>query len=75
MASIGRTGEIFLTCCLEGEVAVVSRILKRNRKSWTGIIGSNGNFNINSVDSSRRTGLMLACLSNSVDIVDLLLSR
>ena len=75
MASATRTAEIFLTCCLEGDANVVSRILKRNRKSWTGIIGSNATFHINSVDGSERTGLMLACISNSVEIVDLLLSR
>ena len=79
MASAARTAEIFRTCCLEGEVNVVSRILKRNRKSWSGIMGSRGgsntSFDINSPDGSRRSGLMLACLSNSVEVVDLLLSR
>ena len=75
MASAARTKEIFRTCCLEGEASVVSRILKRNRKTWTGIMGSNASFDINSVDNSCRTGLMLACISNSVEIVDLLLSR
>ena len=54
----------------------MSRILKRNRKSWTGIMGgSHATFDINSLDGSRRSGLMLACISNSVEVVDLLLSR
>ena len=76
MASAARTAEIFRTCCLEGDVNVVSRILKRNRKSWTGIMGGNNtSFDINSLDGSCRTGLMLACISNSVEVVDLLLSR
>ncbi len=34
-----RTGEIFLASCLAGDTAVVSRVLKRNRRSWTGLIG------------------------------------
>ena len=76
MASAARTAEIFRTCCLEGDVNVVSRILKRNRKSWPGIMGGNNTtFDINSLDGSSRTGLMLACISNSVEVVDLLLSR
>ena len=78
MASAARTAEIFRTCCLEGEVDVVSRILKRNRKSWTGIMGGgprHTTFDINSLDGSSRTGLMLACSGCSVEVVDLLLSR
>lgn len=69
-----RTAEIFLTCCLEGNARVVERILKKNRKSWTGIINNNS-FDVNCVDSSSRTGLSLACISNHKDVVDLLLSR
>ena len=75
MASVARTAEIFLACCLEGNASVVSRILKRNRKSWTGIIPSNASFNINTRDRRERTGLMLACLSGSLEVLDLLLSR
>ena len=75
MASVTRTAEIFLACCLEGNASVVSRILKRNRKSWTGIIPTNTSFNINTRDRRERTGLMLACLSGSVEVLDLLLSR
>ena len=37
--------------------------------------GSHTTFYINSLDGSRRSGLMLACISNSVEVVDLLLSR
>merc|ERR1711892_1509606 len=69
-----RTVEIFLTCCLEGEVGVITRILKKNKKTWTGKISSSS-FNINSIDSSSRSGLMLACIKNSKEVVDLLLSR
>merc|ERR1711915_85674 len=69
-----RTREIFMTCCLEGDAGVISRILKKNRKSWTGKIANN-NFNINSVDTSDRSGLMLACIQNHKEVVDLLLSR
>merc|ERR1711892_1189970 len=69
-----RTVEIFLTCCLEGEAGVITRILKKNKKTWTGKISSSS-FNINSIDSSSRSGLMLACIKNSKEVVDLLLSR
>merc|ERR1711892_348780 len=69
-----RTVEIFLTCCLEGEARVITRILKKNKKTWTGKISSSS-FNINSIDSSTRSGLMLACIKNSKEVVDLLLSR
>ena len=75
MASISRTSEIFLVCCLEGDVNVVSRILKKNRKSWTAGIMGNTNFDINNCDSNHRSGLVLAAISNCKDIVDLLLSR
>ena len=69
-----RTVEIFLTCCLDGDARVIGRILKKHRKSWTGIISTN-TFNINCIDSSSRSGLMLACIGNRRDVVDLLLSR
>ena len=69
-----RTVEIFLTCCLEGEAGVITRILKKNKKNWTGKISSSS-FNINCIDSSSRSGLMLACIKNSKEVVDLLLSR
>ena len=69
-----RTVEIFLTCCLDGDAGVIARILKKSRKSWTGIISSNS-FNINCVDSSSRSGLTLACIGNNREVVDLLLSR
>merc|ERR1711872_311618 len=36
---------------------------------------SSNSFNINCVDGSSRTGLMLACIRNNVEVVDLLLSR
>ena len=69
-----RTLEIFMTYCLKGEARVISRILKKNKKTWTGKISINS-FNINCIDSSRRSGLMLACIKNSKEVVDLLLSR
>merc|ERR1711892_362620 len=69
-----RTVEIFLTCCLEGEAGVITRILKKNKKTWTGKISSSS-FNINCIDSSNRGGLMLACIKNCKEVVDLLLSR
>ena len=68
-----RTNEIFLICCLEKDTNVISRILKRARKTW--ILGNHINFDINCLDSSNRTGLMLAVISKSEEIVDLLLSR
>merc|ERR1711892_99428 len=69
-----RTVEIFLTCCLEGEAGVITRILRKNKKTWTGKISSSS-FNINCIDSSNRGGLMLACIKNCKEVVDLLLSR
>ena len=71
---MSRTAEIFLTCCLEGDAGVIARILKKNKKTWTGIMSSIS-FNINCVDGSNRSGLMLASISNKTEVVDLLLSR
>ena len=58
MASSARTSEIFLVCCLEANNNIISRILKKNRKSWIG----GTNFDINCRDASGRTGLILATL-------------
>jgi len=71
MASSARTSEIFLVCCLEANNNIISRILKKNRKSWIG----GTNFDINCRDASGRTGLILATLGGSKEIVDMLLSR
>ena len=54
----GRTEEVFLSSCLDGEAGVVGRILRRAKRSWTG-----RTFNINVRDSNGRTGLYLACRS------------
>ena len=75
MSSQMRTSEIFLECCLEGEVSVVSRILKKHKvKSWPGLMGNN-NFDINCLDSSHRSGLIIGTIAGFKDIVDMLLSR
>ena len=74
-ASNSRATEIFLACCLDGDINVVSRILKKHKtRSWPGRIGSN-HFDINGLDASKRSGLILATISGLKDIVDLLLSR
>ena len=76
MASASRTAEIFLICCLEGDLNVVSRILKKNRRSWPGLMArGGGGFDINCRDASNRSGLILATISCWTQIVDLLLSR
>jgi len=69
---MSRTSELFLESCLAGDVDIIARILKRNkRSSWRGKTG----FDINYLDKNRRTGLILACLSDCHEIVELLLSR
>ena len=76
MASASRTAKIFLICCLEGDLNVVSRILKKNRRSWPGLMArGGGGFDINCRDASNRSGLILATISCWTQIVDLLLSR
>lgn len=75
MSSHSRATEIFLTCCLDGDINVITRILKKHKiKSWPGRIGSN-HFDINGLDGSRRSGLILATISGLTEVVDMLLSR
>jgi len=66
-----KTGEIFLSKCLEGDASLVSRILKRERRYFTG----RNSFNINIKDKNGRTGLGLACMVGASDIVDILTKR
>ena len=75
MSSHSRATEIFLDCCLEGDIGVISRILKKHKaKSWP-VRKANTQFDINGLDGSHRSGLILSVLSGTKDVVDLLLSR